>query len=263
MLAFRAHTLLFRLSALISLTLCLLLVSRHDGSWFFYSSAETSAALPQFQEPTITAEIQANAPLTITSVTSSGQMAPGSQFVEFGFFVINVSAKAIRAYAIKHENSIDGKNAGGGVTLYNPQLANSLLQPNQSVFIGDTSNISPEKRTIISLSVDFVEFSDGTKWGADSVRSSEKVAGQRAAATLVSQRLLRLLSQSAEDVVSEIESGMPGMETPNDKSEEWKEGFRIGRLAVVNRLKRAKEQRGLAELRREVQRFGETFRDRE
>jgi hypothetical protein len=258
------HKLTIRLLALTILTFCLILVSRSGGGSSLGPSAETSAAPAQTQEPTITVEVQADAPLAITSVASAGRMAPDSQFVEFGFYVINVSPKPIRAYAIRQEISASGTKLGGGVALYNPQLANSVLRPNQSTFIGDTSTVTSGKKNIITLAVDFVEFSDGTKWGADSVRSSERAAGQRAGAYIVSQRLLQVLNTGkAEDVMHAIEDGTANTEPPADRSQEWKEGFRGARVAVLNRLKRIKEDRGLRELERELRRLGETFKGKD
>ena len=257
------HRLLVRLTALGVLTFCFVLVSRSDGNSSLRPSEEAVAAA-QTQEPTITAEIQADSPLAITSFASAGRMALNSQFIEFGFYVINVSSKPIRAFAIKQEISAGGTKLGGGVTLHNPQLANSLLLSSQSTFIGGTSNVNPGKQNIITLSVDFVEFSDGSKWGVDSVKSAERTAGQRAAAHFVSQRLLQVLNEGkVEDVMREIEGGTANIEPPSDQSQEWKEGFRAGRVVVLNRLKRAKEQHGASELERELRRLNETFKGKD
>lgn len=257
------HRLLGRLSALFVLTLCLIAVSRSGGGSSLRSPAATSTT-SQAQEPTITAQVQRDSPLAITSITSAGRMVPDLQNIEFGFYVINISSKPIRAYAIRQDNSAGATKLGGGVALYNPQLANSLLLPNQSTFIPDTSYVTSDQKNSIVLSVDFVEFSDGTKWGPDSERSSERAAGQRAAAHLVSERLLQILnSGKAEGVMREIEAGTTNIELPTDRSAEWKEGFRAGRVAVLNRLKRANEGRGPTELERELRRLGETFKGKE
>jgi len=253
------HTLLFRISALSILTLSFILVSHSGGSSSFRPSAETSGVSAN-QEPTVTAEVQGDSPLVITSLKSEGRVAPDSQFVEFGFYVINVSVKPIRAYAIKQEIAADGTKMGGGVSLYNPQLTNSLLRPNQSAFIADTSNFTSDKKNTISLSVDFVEFADGTKWGRDSVKSSERAAGQRAGAYNISQRLLEGLNDGkVEDVIHQMEAA--NVELADDHSEEWKSGFRAGRIAILNRLKHVKAEHGPTEFERELRRLGQTFKD--
>lgn len=256
------HKLILRLLALSVLTFCFVLVTRSGGGSSLGPSQETATVSIQTQEPTITVEVQADVPLAITSVTSAGRMAPDSQFVEFGFYVINVSPKPIRAYAIKQEISANGTKLGGGVALYNSQLANSVLRPNQSVFIGDTSNVTSGKKNTISLSVDFVEFADGTKWGPDSVKSSERAAGQRAGAHDISQRLLEGLNEGkVENVIHEMEAA--NVEFADDHSEEWKEGFRAGRIAVLNRLKHVKAEHGPTEFERELRRLGQTFKDKD
>lgn len=257
-LLFRDQSKLVRFPALGVLTICLILLARTGGNTTFGETASTP-----IQDPTITVEVQPDVPLKIATVSSAGRMAPDSQLIEFGYYVINASSKPIRAYAIRQEISIGGETSGAGVSLYNPQLSNSLLSPNQSIFIGGTSNIEG-RNTVINLSVDFVEFFDGTKWGADLARSSERAAGQRFAAHTVSQKLLQILSVGKpEDVLTAMESGHANVVPPEDRSPEWKEGFRSGRIAVLNRLKRAKEKNNLRELERELRRLGETFKDKE
>jgi hypothetical protein len=259
-----AHNLSYRLFALGILTFCLILVSRTGGNFSLVSSSDTSAASGGTQEPIITVEPQADSPLAITSAASAGRMGPDSQFVEFGFYLVNVSAKPVRAYAIRQDILVDGIKQGGGVSLHNRQLSNSVLRPSQSIFIGGTSNVAADKKTIISLAVDFVEFSDGTKWGVDSTRSSERAAGQRLAAYMITQRLSQILSAGkAEDVLNAVDSGMANLEPPADLSLDLKAGFQSGRGSILDRLKRSKEKGGLKELERELRRLGETFKSKD
>jgi hypothetical protein len=251
-----------RLFALLILVVCLIAVSRNGGGSSFESQAGASTKSP-VQEPTITAQAQANQPLAITSITSAGT-SPDFQGVEFAFYVINVSPRPILAYAIRQDLTAGGKQSGGGVTLYNPQLANSVLRPNQSVLISGTADLTSDNDNKITLSVDYVEFSDGTRWGADSVKSSERVAGQRAAATMVGKNLLEVLKAGKnDDVTKAIEDGKVIIQPPGIRSQEWNEGFSAGRASVLNRLKRANEQHGLKELELELRRIGETFKENE
>jgi len=249
--------LLIRFSALGVLTFCLILFSREREN----SLGLSAASAIQTQDPVITVAVQDNAPLTISSVASNSPFDADSQTLEFGYYIINTSPKPIRAYAIKQERSLDGARGGVNVSLYNLQLANSVLRPNESSFVGDTASLTPGKKNIVTLIVDFVEFSDGSRWGADSIKSSVQAAGQRAGARNVSERLLQILNKGKiEDVISEIDEASTTADIPANESEEWRIGFRQGRAAVLNRLRRSKGKNSTRELERELRRFGETFK---
>jgi hypothetical protein len=251
------HTLLIRFSALGVLTFCLILFSRESEN----SLGLSAASATQTQDSVITVEVQDNAPLTISSVASTSPNYADPEILEFGYYIINTSPKPIRAYAIKQGLSVDGTRGGVTVSLYNLQVANSVLRPNESSFIGDSASLTPGKKNIVILSVDFVEFSDGSKWGSDSIKSSVQAAGQRAGAKSVSERLLQILNKGKiEDVIREIEEASTTVEVPPNESEEWRIGFRQGRVSVLNRLRRAKVKNGTRELDRELRRFGETFK---
>jgi hypothetical protein len=247
------ETLVFRLTALIVLVICLVLVS--DGG----APQRQASPEPVLQQPKITAETQPDSPLAISSIQSSGQMPPDSHSLEFGFYVVNASSKPIAAFAIKQEVIVAGAKSGGGVSLYHPLLANSPLLGGRSLFISDTSGESLSKNTVITLSIDFVQFADNTKWGPDSAQSSERVQGQRAAAELVSQYLLETLNRG-EDVLRAIEKGVPDIPYPQDQTETWKAGFNSGLSMLVDRLKKDNEKGGIKEIERELLRLNETFK---
>lgn len=250
----RGHKLWSRLFALGTLVICLVLVNR-GGEHVSSGSAPT-----QFEDPKVTVEIQSDSPLTIASLSPASRMAPDSEFVEFSYYVINNSSTPIRAYAIKQDLFHGGVRVGGSVSLYNLALSNSMLSPNQSKYIAEATSVTADK-TVVTLSIDFVEFTDGTKWGSDSRRSSERAAGQRFAAQLVTQELLSILnSRQVKGVIAALEGEGGNAEPPPDRSEEWRAGFRSGRLSILSRLKRTKEKNNQKELEQELRRLGETFK---
>ena len=243
-----------RLLALAILTLCLVIVYRNGGSAPLASPQEPQAASRQVT--TIIAQEQTDTPLAITGIALNAPVSSDSPFVDFGFSVVNVSLKPIRAYAIRQIVTAAGITVGGGVSLYNLQLANSRLLPHESELVYQNANAVSKKETKIIVSVDYVEFSDGTKWGTDSSKSAERAAGQRSGARAQSEKLLDLLNAgNAEDVVNVIGTGAVGIAPPLDRSSEWTEGFRSGAVIVVNRLKRAQEKGGPNELEKELRKL--------
>ena len=246
------QTLGFRLTALTVLIICLILVSRGGAS------QKGASPTPALRQPKITAQTQPDSPLAITSIQSIDQMPADSHSVEFSFYVVNVSSKPIAAFAIKQDVLVDGAKSGG-VSLFHPLLANSLLPSGRSIFIPDTSDGSFSNGTVINLSVDFVQFADNTEWGPDSGQSSDRVQGQRAAAELLSQQLLEMLDRG-EDISRAIETSVPNIPYPPNQTETWKAGFNSGLSMLIDRLKKTNEKGGSKEMEHELRRLNETFK---
>jgi len=201
---------------------------------------------------------QTDAPLLISSPRI---LSWDGQNGEFAFELINMSSKPIRAYAIKQEIEAGGTQLSS-VLFSNLDLTNHPpLQPNQSSTVFDTCQAMSEKEQRITLSVDYVEFSDGTKWGVDSAKSADRSAGQRAAASLISKRLLKILNEgNLNDVLNAIEAGTPSIEPPAGRSEEWKEGFRLGSNSIAAYLKDAKKRGDLKQAEQKLRQLAERFK---
>jgi hypothetical protein len=125
----------------------------------------------------------------------------------------------------------------------------------------DTCSAVSEKEQRITLLVDYVEFADGTKWGVDSAKSADRSAGQRAVASLISKRLLKILNEgNLNDVISAIEAGTTNIEPPAGVSDEWKEGFRTGSNSITARLKNAQKRGGLSQVEQKLRELAERFK---
>jgi hypothetical protein len=171
--------------------------------------------------------------------------------------LVNVSSKAIRAYAIKQALETE---AHAGKVLFIGLDGNNkpALQPNQMTTIFDGYEPSSPDDQQLNFSVDYVEFSDGTKWGPDSANSAERSEGQRAAAYLVTQHLLKILNNGRpSEVLAAIENGQAKIEPPSGRSYAWKEGFRFGCTSTAEHLKRAQ---GAGRLDRELRELAQKFK---
>jgi hypothetical protein len=115
----------------------------------------------------------------------------------------------------------------------------------------DTCEAGNDER--VSLSVDYVEFSDGTKWGGDSGNSADTSAGQRAAAWAVTKLLIDSLDTGGRGAALKLlGAGLTYVEPPAAQSEQWKQGFRFGRNSLISRLNRAKDRGGVSALELEL-----------
>lgn len=101
---------------------------------------------------------------------------------KYGFTMTNVSDKPIRAYAIRDEVSFgDAQAVANGMKLSHLPSLSLLFLPNQSRQVEAGGDATYEQAVnTITLSVDFVEFTDGTHWGEDKHKSADLLAGTRA-----------------------------------------------------------------------------------
>ena len=247
--------LFWRFLALGVLTLCLGILSR-NGLNPPLASARLVIPPPQrTQQPIIRAETQLGAPLVISS---SRIISWDGQNAEVAMDLVNVSNKPIRAYAIKE--GLEGKETHSGqVVFINRDLTNKPpLQPNQLTTNFHVYQSSSGKEGQVTFLVDYVEFSDGTRWGVDSANFAEHSAGQRAGVEIVSKRLLKVLnSGTPADVITAIESDTTNIEPPSGRSNEWKEGFRLGWKSVTAHLKRSHAKGGFGHVDRELRQLSE------
>lgn len=247
--------LFWRFLALGVLTLCLVILSRTGLNTPLASARLVILPPVQTQEPTVRSQPQLGAPLVISS---SRIISWDGQYLEVAMDLVNVSSKSIRAYAIKQE--LAGKETHSGhVTFTSFDLTNkSALQPNQLTTIADVYQSSSGKEEQVIFWVDYVEFSDGTRWGVDSANFAEHSAGQRAAAHILSKRLLKILdSGTPADVLTAIESGATDIEPPSGRSNRWKEGFRVGCRSVAGQLKRSYTKGSFGHVDRELRQLSE------
>ncbi|HEV2912035.1 MAG TPA: hypothetical protein VGX92_01855 [Pyrinomonadaceae bacterium] len=216
------------------------------GLWFFSSSAST-----QIPPPKISVEQQTGSPLLI----SSTYINPSDPFKpQYSYTITNVSDKHIRAYAIKEDIRFanEGVETSGAVLSILPSL-NLLLQPNQSRSINkDNGEQYTHAINEVTLSVDFIEFSDGSTWGNDSFKSAERLAGRRAGGKAAIKKFREKLAtgglNALTDAITQDNIVDPD---PLIVSQDWREGFRAGVGVVRNRLKEAKG--GLAGVAKELE----------
>lgn len=209
------------------------------------------SALEMAQSPTVSAKPQLDAPLKISSVevVSTDPLTP-----QFSYVVTNISAKPIRAYAIRNDVMTGEQIQNSGVVLVLQISINSILRPAQSKSEAQPANTTYfQPLESILLSVDFVEFDDGTTWGADTFKSSERLAGKRAGGRAALNKLRGILRTHGPAILmSAVSVGNIDVIPEAGRSKEWVEGFQSGVGMVRNRLRRAKEKGGLTDVESEL-----------
>lgn len=186
--------------------------------------------------------------------------------------VENVNDGAVSAYAIRHS---PGLEIPGLCVRIMPR--DKVLERGKSHGISTWSSFSPSD-PVLTYEVDFVEFTDGTTWGADVCRSAERLAGQRAGADATTARLLGLLAGGGPDAVIEavkeelsgygpdavmneavrlglVEHGTKAVKAESsdaapapEHSPVWQLGYFIGTKGIAERVRRAVEASGSGEI---------------
>jgi hypothetical protein len=164
-------------------------------------------------------------------------------FQNINFSLQNISTKSVRAYTLLG----DGKRSGKVVTNFFFTTLFHTLEINTNSFAVERQNIT-EDETVL-LSVDYVEFADGSSWGGDTQAKSIEIAGQRDGVKAAIRRAKNaLMNQDANTTdgmigllnqdIKEITVDIP----PTGQPDEWKKGFQSGFKAVISVLQKIKEQ---------------------
>jgi hypothetical protein len=198
------------------------------------------------QTTAISAQWQPDSPLQISAVTNR---SPDPQKLDITFAVANTANKAIRAYAIKHEVGCCGSNGSQmrGSSLSNILSVDKLFLPGQvrSEEIGNEWSGSPYEK--VTLSIDFVEFTDGSTWGPDISKSRERLEGMREGIKAAKTVLLKLFSEKGSQAAVElIESDMNLLPPEQNHSQAWVTGFQTGVKSMSARLLHAYQDKGIA-----------------
>lgn len=185
----------------------------------------------------VSVRTQPGAPLRVSSVkdNSDDADAPVVEFV-----VENLGGKPIQAFWIAYDTVARGFKVTLGLGV-NDATSEQVLPPGRRRELG----ILNREKQPVALSVDFVEFADGTTWGADAARYAESLEAERAGGRAESQRLLKLLGTGGPAAVMDAVAGgtISGQANPQSRSE-W--NFLIGVRIVRTRIQRAFAERGLA-----------------
>jgi hypothetical protein len=188
-------------------------------------------------KPRVVVKEQPNSPLVLSAIDTTA-MTPHRD--EFDAVVLNRSLKPIRAYALRYDVKCDQSNATGGLELSSKVSPDSLLEPGRS----ESTNIGGADRSdtinSVEVSVDFVEFADGTVWGPDTAKSGERLAGMRSGGMEAARYLHGLLKSRGQGaVMGALETETPEVSAPEGHSPEWTRGFAEGIAMAKARVRNA------------------------
>lgn len=160
----------------------------------------------------------------------------------------NISQKTIRAYTLIVPMELEWS----GLTC--PSSSKGLLHINQQrkgeINLGSYDEDSPKK---IEISVDFVEFTDGTTWGLDVSNSSQTLAGMRAGGKAGQEYLLKIKGEKGINRVIEAVDEVQNISLPENQNNDWQRGFKIGLRSLSSHIKNAYKKEGIKGIEIELQ----------
>ena len=180
--------------------------SAHVGqSVLVGTDAQTSSASRRvfawrnpFRQPPKT-DLQPDSPLLITRPRYYSFMSFGSSVGVGGvlrFEITNRSNKPVHSYDYRYYSPVPVGNGSYG------RSAEGLL-PGQSL---DDDSISADEYAPLTLTIDFVQFEDGTTWFSNSPQSTVKAEGLEAGAKAAASYLLAVMSR---DGVGNVMATLP------------------------------------------------------
>lgn len=220
------------------------------GCLWFYASSSLSQAV---RSPRFVVAEQPGSPLLIllTGMDSSSPLEP-----RYWYSITNTTEKAVSAYAIQETVRLGAGTPVVGTGFVHFPAEQLLFQPHSSrqeaAGIGKTYERKPVE---IVLTVDFVEFADGSRWGDDVGRSGERLDGQRAggnaAITKYRDVLLKEGITGLESALALPEITLMSPESAK-RSADWRDGFRSGVDILKRRLADARVKGGSEGIRIEL-----------
>ncbi|HKS40031.1 MAG TPA: hypothetical protein VJX74_05405 [Blastocatellia bacterium] len=179
---------------------------------------------------------QSGSPLSIGNMVIAE--SEDGQMPEILFTVTNKTDKVIIAYAVKHEGAFGQSALTGVISNISPDSERALLPGRSPQMEINGIEYSGMPETMI-LSVDFVEFADGTRWGPDTMKTGERVDGTRAGARALREALIPILKAGGVDaVVRSLDAIEPQADQSSFRSSEWLDSFSTGVKWMRERVRR-------------------------
>ncbi|HMS42941.1 MAG TPA: hypothetical protein PKE69_22110 [Pyrinomonadaceae bacterium] len=177
---------------------------------------------------------QIESPLKITLINVDNS---NLNYQAVNYSVQNTTNKAIRGFVILGS----GKRIGRIITSFFPI---KTLQPGSILneqYVIERENI--ESKEELTLTVDFVDFVDGTFWGEDTQGQSEQILGQKVGAISATEQFINQIErnefESLNDLMNkkliDFEVSIPNIF--NNKSENWRKGYISGYKSIISFLK--------------------------
>jgi len=203
----------------------------------------SSPGPPDIQTPEVIVVSQPDSPLLVT--TSSRWATPGAEIFDLYVVVKNRDTKSIRAFTTRID--FGERKPSQACIVDNIYFPGKVLKQDEGD--GKSRFLAVKNNSAIQVSVDYVEFVDGSTWGQDTCQTVEYLAGERAGGDAAIKWFTNLIQEKGTKAVVEmIRSGSVSVEKPHSTSARWDEAFRKGVDIISRRVMDAYSREGEAEV---------------
>jgi hypothetical protein len=215
----------------------------------FADSGSSQPREPDRLKPVLSVQEPPNTPLKLTVTTRWA--TPDAQSLEIHVVAENVSDLEIRTYMWCIDKK-EGSKENDNCLLWSIDSGGKILRPRDSDGKSTWRRIpldSPLHN--IEISLDFVQFTNGSFWGSDTNELAEKLRGFRAGMLAVKDKITKIQNETnGRGLINLLKQDALDIETPDGHSSAWLDGFRDGVRVLFEKLRRANEEGGLPEVDR-------------
>jgi hypothetical protein len=192
---------------------------------------------------------QPDSPLTI--VSWKVEDSPDGRMPIIEVNLISDTHKRILVYVIKNDALLSNGTISHSVAFIAHDRKHAL-RPGVAPKVEFSGMQYSEPPHSLTLSVDFVVFTDSTRWGEDTLNTDEQLKGLRAGAQAEREALLHMLNtEGVEGLMHSLDSIAPQPESVSNHSPKWLDGFNGGVGSVREQVRR--KGRSCIEIQRELQ----------
>lgn len=213
----------------------------------FGQTQQQSPSKAADETPPIIIASQPESPLVIT--TSVRWAIPTHELLDLYVVVTNQDVRSVRAYTTRIDlGTQNGRTKQCPImNVYFPgKVIKQGEKDGKSRFMGPDKNmpLSP-----IEVSLDYVEFADGSIWGQDTCQTVEYLAGERAGGVAAIKWFQNFINEKGMAAALEvIRNRAWKVEKPYNRSAKWNEAFGFGVEVVSHRIMTAYQSEGEAEV---------------
>lgn len=202
---------------------------------------------------------QPDAPLRIASAQATWAIPGDQRGVQIYIVVENVGQQAVHAYTTRRDGNTATEPKG---CLGNPALGVAGLLPGEKRGTSTWEGVTHYEPSP-TIWIDFVQFSDGTRWGADECQTADWIDGSRTGTVMLGDRLLAILREKGADELiglikqqrqiprtRGVESEQLPVPAPAGHSPRWEEGYNGAAARLIQDVFDGYRRGGAAEINR-------------
>jgi hypothetical protein len=202
------------------------------------SSQPPSAAEPLRLKPVINVQEPPNTPLKLTVTTRWA--TPDAQSLEIYVVAENLSELEIRTYMWCIDKKAGSQN-NANCLLWSIETGGKIIRPGDSDGKSTWLRIPLDSpKSNIEISLDFVQFTNGSFWGTDTNEFAERLRGFRAGSLAVKNKIAKIQNETdGRGLIDLLKLDALNIEAPKDHSSAWRYGFEDGVRTVFEKLRKS------------------------